>query len=121
MALKKRPQMERLKYPLTPRQVEALDNMLEQLFRASKRTSSVSLSEGTLAGRGSASGDGPPEEITLGSNLSIVGTELQIDASGLVSALVTAGRWEVLTDGAPYATELVFAGGEAIYVFNPTP
>lgn len=82
MALQNRPQMERLTFPLTARQVEALDNMLEQLFRVSKRTDSIALSQGTLAGRGSASGTGSIEKITLGTNLSIVANELRVNLTG---------------------------------------
>lgn len=152
-----RPQMERLKFPLTARQVEALDSMLEELFRAQRRPAgTTSASETTLLGRGTGSGDGPIEEITLGANLDIVGTELQVDFSSIVvpdeltdltdillTALATgdllqwdgtdwinitvanlmfdAPRWELLSTGDPTFPEIVFAGGEPVYVFNLTP
>lgn len=80
MALPNRPQMQRLKWPLTASQVEALDDMLEQLFKVQKRPTGVTLPEDTLGGRGPSSGSGSIEPITLGARLSIVGSELQVES-----------------------------------------
>lgn len=47
--------------------------------------------------------------------------DARIAAAGGDGAAILAGSWTVLTDGDLTAPSLIFAGGEAIAVFVPTP
>jgi hypothetical protein len=71
-----------------------------------------------LLGRGSAAGAGDVEEITLGTGLSLSGTTLNGTAAGETHE---DGYWTFLTDGDPDATEIIYADGEPIMMWIPTP
>lgn len=73
------------------------------------------VSEGVLLGRGEGAGAGVIQEITLGTGLDMVGTVLNVTGSSL------GGYWAPLTDGDVVETDLIFASGEAVMVWVPTP
>lgn len=65
-------------------------------------SSGASIAAGTLAGRGSASGAGVYQQITLGTNLSMAGTTLNASGGGAGSYTIstkTAAYTEVATSG----------------------
>lgn len=63
-----------------------------------------------LLGRGSASGAGDWQEITLGTGLTM--TNQVLSASG-------GGTWSVLTNGNTTDPELVFAAGDVVMLYTP--
>lgn len=75
------------------------------------------VSESTLLGRGEGAGAGVIQEITLGTGLSMAGTVLSATGGGGMDA----GYWAPLTDGDLVETDLIFASGEAVMVWVPTP
>lgn len=64
-----------------------------------------------LLGRGSASGSGDVEELTVGTGLQISGT--------VVSSTVADREWSVLTNGDATTPELIFADGDVIMTSTP--
>jgi hypothetical protein len=75
-------------------------------------TALVDETESTLLGRGEGFGDGPTEEITLGSGLLMTGTVLSATAT-------SSGYYSPLTDGDLTEPELIFSLGDTIMVFHP--
>ena len=72
-----------------------------------------------LLGRGSTSGAGPPQEITLGTGLTMTGTTLSASGGGSTWA---DGYWTPITNGDPVSPEILFdSTGACIVGFVPTP
>lgn len=67
-----------------------------------------------LIGRGSAAGAGDPQEITLGSGLTMTGTTLSSSGGG-----GGALAWTLLTNGDLIEPELVFADADVIWLNVP--
>jgi len=70
-----------------------------------------------LLGRGSLAGPGDVEPISLGAGVTMTGTVLSASGGGGS----TDGYWTPLTDGDEDETDLIYANGEAIAVWVPTP
>jgi hypothetical protein len=73
-----------------------------------------------LLGRGS-SGNGPVEQITLGTGLAMTGTVLSVTAGG-AGGIDQLGYWTPITDGVTPIAELLFDDdGDCVVGFVPTP
>lgn len=93
------------------------------------------ISTDRLVGRDTA-GSGPPEQLTVSGGIEFTGAggiqtsaftgDVTKAAGGTVLTLASGvveskGYWSPLTDGDPDETELIFADGDAIMVWVPTP
>jgi hypothetical protein len=100
-----RPQPNRITWPLTPSQVESIDTMFEMLFRRAA-------SEGAAGVDGAVGPQGPTGAAGAAGATGPAGSAADVEA---------AGYWSPLTDGDLTAPELIFALGDTIAVWTPTP
>lgn len=110
-----------LNWPFSKSQLENIDKMFEQLYKlvgVDPGTTVLTSTTTVSAGNGRP---GPPGRAGRDGDRGPLGPAGAPGASGTAADVESAGYWSPLTNGDVTTPELVFALGDTIAVWTPTP